>query len=137
MDEITETIERLRSAPPHHCFAITSEALDKQFGGDIRKVPVPDYPHAMIWDARTNNLVISRLADGEDVWKLLERGAAAEGLEYDEMPESTQKLADAVISAHLDGMDEEDAISLLVRLGMCEEFADELLADNRIAASEG
>lgn len=74
MTEIDETIERLRAAPPHHAFAVTSECLTREFGGDIRKVPTPNYPHIMIWDSVTGNLLISRLADGDNWEKVLERG---------------------------------------------------------------
>ena len=69
MNPILETIEQLRSAPPGHAFCVLGEDLT-----DMHKVPVPDYPHIMVWDGQLSNLVIMRLADGDDMYKVLERG---------------------------------------------------------------
>ena len=50
-----------------------------------------------------------------------------------------QELIDAVVNAHSLGghMDEDDALALLVLLGMDKGEADELLSDARLCASEG
>jgi hypothetical protein len=49
-----------------------------------------------------------------------------------------QELIDAVVNAHSVGghMKEDDALSLLVILGMEKDEADELLADARLCACE-
>lgn len=50
----------------------------------------------------------------------------------------TQELIEAVVNAHSLAMriDEEDALKLLVLLGMPQDEADELLADARMCAFE-
>ena len=50
------------SGAPGHCYAITRKALE-ELGCGIRSVPMPNCPHAVLYDGLTDNYVVVRAPD--------------------------------------------------------------------------
>ena len=75
VNQIENTMEKLREAEPGMAFAITSDQL-AAINYNIRAVTQPNFPVVIVWDAITSNLLVTRLAPGDNYMAVLERGTA-------------------------------------------------------------
>lgn len=62
MGRLETLTEAARELPHDHCYAVTRLALE-ELGGDIRTVPMPEFPHGLIYDSITDNYIVVRAPD--------------------------------------------------------------------------
>jgi hypothetical protein len=75
VNKIEDAMEKLGEAQPGMAFAITSDWL-AAINYNIRAVINPGFPVSINWDPITDNVLITKLAPGDNYMAVLERGTA-------------------------------------------------------------